>query len=180
MAKHAATRRKHAAAATTRRKKHKKVLRWTANTGSVFHAANTAPSGRNWHSWRSAATGLDADHFRRAVPRGSARAVMAPWINKPSFVRGSMSRNYPSRAWTRSMTRYPRSAARAATLRGKMLAGHLSAIAEGRENGLGATVVLNGPEEGEFWNLQDERDDGAMSAEREARYQELLAKRTGQ
>jgi hypothetical protein len=61
-----------------------------------------------------------------------------------------------------------------------MLAGHLSAIAEGRENGLGATVVLNGPEEGEFWNLQDERDDGVISAEREARYQELLAKRTGQ
>jgi hypothetical protein len=61
-----------------------------------------------------------------------------------------------------------------------MLAGHLSAIEEGRENGLGATVQLNGPEEGEFWSLQNERDDGGMSAEKEARYLQLLAKRTGQ
>ena len=179
MAKHAATRHKRVTAATTRRKK-KRAVTWTANTGSVFHAANTEPTNRNWYSWKSAATGLSENHFRRTVPRGSSRAITARWINKPSFVRGSISRNYPNRAWTRSMTRYPRFAAREASLRGKMLAGHLSAIEEGRENGLGATVQLNGPEEGEFWSLQNERDDGGMSAEKEARYLQLLAKRTGQ
>lgn len=180
MTKRGATRRKHIAAATTRRKKHKKALRWTANTGSVFHAANTAPTGRNWYSWRRGYAALDPDHFRRAVPRGPSRAINAPWITNPSFVRGSMGRNYPSRALTRSLTRVPRSAARDAALRAQMLAGHLSAIAEGRENGLGLTAPLNEPEEGEFLNLQDERGDGGISAEKEARYQELLAKRTSQ
>ena len=180
MGKRGATRRKHASAGKIYRKK-KKAVTWTANTGIVFHAANTEPTGRDWYSWTSAATALGQNHFRRSTRKGSSRAITAPWINSPSYFRGSMARNYPRRAWTRSVTRYPRSAARQALNRGQMLAGHLSAIEEGRENGLGATIQLNGDEEAEYQMLDNAGyDQGGRTAEQEARFQQLRARRTGQ
>jgi hypothetical protein len=177
--KHGATRRKHTAVGKTRRKK--KAVRWTANTGTVFHAANTEPTDRNWYSWTSAATALKQNHFRRSVPKGTSTAVMAPWINNSATsVRGSMARNYPGkRPWTRSLTRLPRSAALAARRRAEMLAGHLSAIEEGRENGLGVIIPLNDPaEEAEFLRLASQLAQGATSEEIKARFRELLAKRS--
>ena len=171
-AKRGATRRKHTAVGKTRRKK--KAVRWTANTGIVFHAANTEPTGRNWYSWTSAATALGQNHFRRSVPKGSSRAIIAPWINSTSYFRGSMARNYPSRAWTRSVTRYPRSAAREAFNRGQMLAEQ-----EARGSGLGATVQLNHPEEdAEYFALARQVAQGGASDETKARFMELHAKRS--
>jgi hypothetical protein len=62
-----------------------------------------------------------------------------------------------------------------------MLAGHLSAIEEGRENGLGATIQLNGDEEAEYQMLDNAGyDQGGRTAEQEARFQQLRARRTGQ
>ena len=180
MAKHGDTRRKHTATRRTHKKKQKKTLTWRPNTGNVFHAANTEPTGRNWHSWQHASTVLDPDHFRRIVPRGTGRAVMAPWINSKSFIRGTMRRNYPGRSWTRSVTRVPRSAARNAAMRGQMLAGHLSAIEEGIENGLGVTAPLSEAEELEFQRLLGELDEGGVSENDLALYAELLKRRSSQ
>ena len=179
MTKRNATRRKHRALRQTHRKK--KAVRWPANTGTVFHAANTEPTGRNWYSWTSAATALKQDHFRKAVPKGSSRAITAPWINSLSYIRGSLARNYPSKVWTRSRTRISRSSAKEALRRAEMLAEHLLAIEEGRKNGLGATVALNGPEEAEYQALDDAGyDQGGRTPEQEARFQELRAMRFGQ
>ena len=179
MTKRGATRRKHTAVGKTHRKK--KAVRWPANIGTVFHAANTEPTGRTWRTWRYADTPLDDGHFRKAVPKGSSTAVMAPWINNSATsVRGSMARNYPGkRRWTRRITKIPRSAALAARRRAEMLAGHLSAIEEGRENGLGVIIPLNDPaEEAEFLRLASQLAQGATSEEIKARFRELLAKRS--
>jgi hypothetical protein len=61
-----------------------------------------------------------------------------------------------------------------------MLAGHLSAIEEGIENGLGVTAPLSEAEELEFQRLLGELDEGGVSENDLALYAELLKRRSSQ
>jgi hypothetical protein len=61
-----------------------------------------------------------------------------------------------------------------------MLAGHLSAIEEGRENGLGVTAPLNDAEELEYQRLLGELDEGGVSEKDLALYAELFKRRSSQ